>query len=153
MNDDWFWSQIVRSGDCWIFRGLPPGRYGEVTLADGRRTGAHRVAARLAGHKVGPGDVVCHRCDNPPCVNPAHLFVGTQADNMADKAAKGRAAARSRNGAAKLTDEQFDEIERRVAAGERQNALAREFGVSPQAVCQYLKRRRGAILHSEGVGS
>lgn len=132
---------VAGPNGCLLWTGAAhPFGYGELTVA-GKRTGAHRVAYEMEHGPIPAGMSVLHRCDTPACVNPVHLFLGTQADNMADKVAKGRAASRSRNGAARLTDEQYAEIERRVAGGEQQATLAREFGISPQAVCQYLKRR------------
>lgn len=135
---------VARRGpnDCWLWTGAKTSLgYGQMTI-NRRRVGAHRVAYQMAyGRSIPTGMVVCHRCDNPSCVNPAHLFLGTQADNMADKAAKQRAARRSRNGAAKLTEQQYDELERRAAAGERLSDIARSYGVTVQAVSQYIKRR------------
>lgn len=88
-----FWRYVDRSGGptaCWPWTG---GRnrdgYGSFSIAS-RYVGAHRYAVTLAGAVLGAGDEVCHRCDNPPCCNPSHLFVGTHADNCRDTAAKGR---------------------------------------------------------------
>lgn len=91
-----FWSKVDTSGDCWIWTASRDtrGRYGQFMITDDgvhRRHAAHRVAWLLThGDFPPPGKVVCHRCDNPPCCNPAHLFVGTQADNLRDMWSKGR---------------------------------------------------------------
>lgn len=79
---------------------------------------------------IPPGMVVRHRCDNPACVNPAHLEVGTHADNRADCVARNRHAKGESNGRAKLTSAKAEEIRRRLCAGERKRDLAREFGVT-----------------------
>lgn len=87
---DRFWSKVDRSADCWLWTGArTPTGYGALH-------GQERLAPRMAWTlSVGPipmGLQVLHRCDNPPCVNPDHLWLGTQQDNMADMIAKGRAA-------------------------------------------------------------
>jgi hypothetical protein len=92
---------------------------------------------------------VCHHCDNPPCVNPEHLFLGTKADNSADMARKGRSVGfvGSRNPRALLTEAQVAEIRSRFIIGnnryERGNgaALAAEFGVSHDLILRIASRR------------
>lgn len=88
-----FWSRVDRSkGDdaCWEWTGARNGRgYGMCGVGT-RYHGAHRVAYTLCSGTIPDGLNVCHHCDNPPCVNPAHLFLGTQSDNMRDCFAKGR---------------------------------------------------------------
>jgi hypothetical protein len=144
--DHWYQYADISSHaprDCWPWLGpLNTDGYGDMNIARASTRQAHRFAYLTFVGPIAEGLVVCHHCDNPRCVRPSHLFLGTQGDNIADKVSKGRQARGSRNGASKLTDEQYAEIEHRAAAGEPQNALAAEFGVTPQAVSQYLKRRR-----------
>jgi hypothetical protein len=115
-------------------------RYGRFKFR-GVEYHAHRVSWELANGPIPEGLLVCHRCDNPPCVNPAHLFLGTQADNLADRDAKGRAVYRrgSKNGAAKLTEESVRHIRRRLKEGELQKTLAAEYGVSQSLIAQIRK--------------
>lgn len=85
-----FWAKVDRSGDCWIWTGSRcSDGYGTFFVA-GRIVGAHRFSLELAGVTLGRLHAL-HRCDNPPCVNPAHLYAGTQRDNSRDMVARGQA--------------------------------------------------------------
>jgi HNH endonuclease len=86
---------------------------------------------------VPDGLLVCHTCDNPPCVLPDHLFIGTDADNNADRLSKGRY-----DSIAKLTEADVREIRSRYAAGGvTQRALAEEFGVIHQTIHSIIRRK------------
>lgn len=88
-----FWRRVDKSGPCWIWTGAQGHHgYGRIGIGghDGPTVLAHRVAWELSNGPVPEGLCVLHRCDNPPCVNPDHLFVGTQADNIRDCKEKGR---------------------------------------------------------------
>lgn len=127
--------------DCLEWQGSSrPDGYGQVEI-DGKRHYVHRVFYALFVGDLGNGMFVCHRCDNPRCVNPDHLFLGTPADNINDAASKWRTQKGSKNHHAKLTEADVDEIIRRVRAGERQIDVAAAFGVPKQRISKILLRQ------------
>lgn len=131
----------ARGPDCWLWTGLVSSKgYGKVTV--GAAVYAHRLAYELAHGPIPAGMFVCHRCDNPRCVKPAHLFLGTLEDNVADMVAKGRQARGSRNHIAKLTEPLVAELRKRHAAGGVTYAgLAKTLGLDPETVRTAVTRR------------
>jgi hypothetical protein len=108
----------------------------------GVNTNAHRVAYMEHFGPIPEGKVVMHTCDNPACVNPEHLKVGTQADNIADKVKKGRQAKGTLIGSAKLNEKQVSEIRDLYAkGGETHQSLAKVFGVSRSLITAILNRK------------
>lgn len=162
-NDiDRFWSRVDRqAGDaCWIWTAGGRGGYGTFFLG-GKMHGAHRVAYRIARGPIPNGLHVCHRCDNPPCVRPDHLFLGTNHENQLDKCAKGRLVTRFQPGhafltpperlprgervhCAKLTADDVRRIRRMRAEGRAGRAIARLFGVSETAIRRVVSGRTWA---------
>lgn len=126
---------------CWPWSGkTDQNGYGVFYLGGGDYR-APRFAYEVAFDTALGDRFVCHRCDNPRCVNPAHLFLGTSQENTADRQAKGRHARGERQGKAKLTDASVREIRRALSEGATQTAVARRFGVT-QATIGYVKQRK-----------
>ena len=132
-----FWDRVDMSGECWIWKGNidSSNGYGRVALPRQKQGKAHRIAYELH-YGVSPTDCVLHRCDNPPCVRPSHLFMGSRADNNQDRHQKGRSGSHRgiANGRAKLNEESVAEIRRMYVSGDTQTRLASMFGVTPSMV-------------------
>lgn len=131
---------------CWLWRGATHNGYGRLTRrVDGRSLSlkAHRFAYAVFTAPIPDGMSVLHRCDNPRCCNPAHLFLGTQRENVHDMETKGRARHPTgrAHGSAKLTDDDVLAILRLVKRGVRQNAVAAAYGVTPTCINAIVKGR------------
>lgn len=123
------------ANDCWEWQGCRDRGYGRTSIGN-VSLHAHRVIFAHFNGPIPDGLIVRHRCDNPPCCNPAHLELGTHYDNAHDKIARGRARSVRGEGhpAARLTERDVRSIRSRLGAGETQSALAREFGITKVAV-------------------
>jgi len=146
---DRFWAKVERRGpdECWPWRGAANFKgYGRFYLAGGPFVQSTRYSYELAHGPIPVGAHMLHRCDNPPCVNPAHLFVGDPRANMADCMRKGRNYPPphhlgERNHAAKLSVEQVRDIRRRAELGEQRKDIAAVYNVAPANVSQIVLRR------------
>ena len=130
----------VTEAGCWEWQGARASNgYGRITVGsrlDGtrRNLAPHRLSYEQHVGPIPDGMFVCHTCDNPACVNPAHLFLGTPADNMADKVRKGRQARHESHGRAKLTACAVQAIREELAAGARQIDIAAKYGIAQTQV-------------------
>jgi len=146
----------VTDEGCWEWRGgrgVDRGGYGHYGRFwfDGRMESTHRVAWLLLVGEIPTGLYVCHACDNPPCWNPAHLFLGTATANVADMMAKGRFRIGRRtplrgqaNGHSRLTDRAAASIPHLLARGHTGKAIAERLGVSTSLISAI---RTGRVRH------
>ena len=151
-----FWAKVDRNGPvhpvlgtrCWVWMGPKTEGYGWISVPElethGSRT--HRLAWVLTHGRIPPGEghhgtCVLHRCDNRTCVNPEHLFLGTQADNMADRAAKGRAPRGEKHRSARLTEDSVRAIRKASAAGISQYRIAKLYRVARTTIEGVVTRR------------
>lgn len=131
----------ANNAGCWEWPGFrDKNGYGRANF-NGKTTVAHRAVYQLTGGVIPEGMNLCHRCDNPPCCRPDHMFIGTQKDNCQDAKAKARHSHGERNGSAKLSEEAVREIR---SSGLTQWGLADKFGVTQSAIWAVIHRRAWA---------
>jgi hypothetical protein len=144
--EDRFWSHVDRRGpdECWEWQAALE-RTGYGRLSGGRRGNkqilAHRYSFMLHTGEEPGEKLVCHSCDNRKCVNPAHLWLGTCADNHADRNQKNRQAKGSTQGSAKLTESDVVAIRQMRLMGLTQGELGAMFGVSKNCVSRIVNNR------------
>jgi hypothetical protein len=151
-----FWGRVAigRPDECWEWTGATNTSGYGVTAIPGRKGlfTSHRVAFMLASGLADlPGQQVLHGCDNPQCCNPAHLHPGTQAENIAERDARGRTAIGERNGNHKLTEQNARDILVWHAITGNQVDIARAYRVSPQAVHKIVHGENWSYLQKEVV--
>jgi hypothetical protein len=150
-----FWKHVNKTNTCWIWTGermkekpihirkgikqLPYGIFYLINPAKNnkmKQVKAHRYSWEIHKGPIPEGLFVLHKCDNPPCINPSHLFLGTNLDNIKDMVAKGRnkGAKGTRNCKAKLTEDQVREIREACRQGATDATIASQYNVSAGAV-------------------
>ena len=141
--------RIITDTNCWEFTGYKTkDGYGMIGVFDSVVL-THRASYEVYIGPIPKGMLVCHTCDNPPCFNPDHLFLGTHKDNMKDMQSKGRTGKKygEENPHSKLTNEQIDEIRKTHIAtyqggrGGNTVELAEKYGVSRQYIGQIVKNK------------
>jgi len=146
-----FWSKVDKDGPvqphcpelgpCWEWTGSrSPAGYGQTRIF-WKLYAAHRVSWEKSNGPIPDGLRVLHKCDNPPCIRPDHLFLGTQSDNMLDAYRKGRHCQGVEHRLAKLNPHSVRLMRRLSARGLSFSKLARVFGVSTMTAHQAVRRR------------
>jgi len=137
-----FWRKVNKTPSCWLWAGtFYPTGYGVIRVS-GRNMRAHRVSWELEHGPIPDDQWVLHRCDVRACVRPDHLYLGTNADNVADMLAKGRGPHGEEQRLAKLTQTQVRAMRAEYAAGGiSQTALAKRYDIGLSTVVDILRRR------------
>ena len=144
-----FWAKVKvgAQDECWLWTmSIGSHGYGQTSYGGKRVRTAHRLAYELTHGPLPAGMHVLHNCDERRCCNPAHMRLGTNEENIADKVARGRTHSTS-----KLTAAQVAEIKARVEAGEVQAALAREFGVQDSTIVRIKRGQMRGRLDPSGT--
>jgi hypothetical protein len=145
-----FWSKVDKNkpDKCWEWKSYRFKKgYGGFQLRT-HNTAAHRVSWVINFGNIPDGFCVCHKCDNPSCVNPNHLFLGTVAENNKDRAKKGRSADTNgeRNPAAKLKNELIPIIREKSERGLSQRKIAKEFGVGKSTIARIIHKTHWRLI-------
>lgn len=155
-----FWNRVKKSNGCWLWKGaLNESGYGRFGIGGDSNKDwlAHRVSWVISFGSIPDGMFICHHCDTPSCVNPAHLFLGTGKDNHEDAVKKGRKLVNTldywrkrhpdlilrgeQNSCVRLTEEDVIQMRRLHATGIARHKLARLFRVSQTAAAQAILRK------------
>ena len=127
---------VQTESGCWEFVGGRTGQgYGALSINHTQQYAAHRLAYELWKGPIPTGMVVCHSCDNKPCCNPDHLFIGTHQDNKDDEISKGRHVKGSKQGNSKLKEDDVIEIKRLILTGKMTlKSIGLRYGVTGEAI-------------------
>ncbi len=140
-----FWPKVQKGPECWLWSGCRGGslhRYGKIQY-DGKDVLTHRISWLLHFGPIPDGLCVLHKCDVTLCVNPLHLFLGTNNDNIKDKIKKGRQAQKESHPLVKLSVADVEEIRKLYQTGKySQYDLSDRFGVVQQQISRIINHKR-----------
>lgn len=140
---DRFWPMVQKTEGCWIWKGTKnPKGYGKIqagSYRSPRMLYAHRVSFEIHFRPLLPGELVCHKCDTPNCVNPRHLFAGSHQENHDDGRRKGRVARGEDRAHSKLKKADVEDIRNQISSGATCAFISEQYQVS-QALISRIKR-------------
>jgi hypothetical protein len=130
-----FEKKVIKKDGCWDWNGCVD-KDGYPLMPSGyhKQSRAHRVSYEIFLGKIPKGKLVCHRCDNPICTNPDHLFIGDHRENQVDSINKGRAAVGIKQPKSKLKENDINEIKYKLSLGVTGRRIAKEYGVAPSQI-------------------
>jgi hypothetical protein len=150
-----FWSKVEKTDNCWIWKGAKSsGGYGHISRSRAglvKHFASHRFSWIVSFYEIPEGLDVCHHCDNPSCVRPDHLFLGSVSDNMLDCSNKGRIRFGESHHASKLNDQIVYEIITMSRLGRSQGQIAKTFDVTQSVVWRVLSGRGWAKSVSKAL--
>ena len=130
---DYFWRSVVKTDSCWLWVGPTHGPDGRGSVGGGKTQDyAYRYSWKLHHGPIPEGMQACHKCDNPSCVNPGHLFLGTNSDNVQDSLKKGRFPVGERAASAKITAQ--DVLAIRAAQRNNSKSIAAKYGLTARHI-------------------
>lgn len=132
-----FWEKVKigKKDDCWLWIGaIQKNGYGNMTIGERSPMGAHRISYMIHFGDIPKGLYVCHKCDVKRCVNPNHLFLGTNKDNLKDMREKGRSQRGTKNGGSKLTPKDVRKIRTLLKKGIKQAKISKMYGVAQNTI-------------------
>jgi hypothetical protein len=143
-----FFAKVEKTPTCWIWKGAHKAKgYGTIgvgkkSMGNRKNAYAHRISWEMAnGEKIPDGLFACHKCDNPPCVNPEHIFIGTNSENILDSVAKKRFPIASRHYRARLKDSDVQVIFEMRKSGLKHREIAEKYGVCRELITHVLNRQ------------
>lgn len=153
---EWIKSNSSIASECWLWRGyVQSGGYGQIRI-NGKPTLIHRLSWSIVNGAIPCGLLVCHTCDTPACVNPAHLFLGTAKDNAQDCKLKGRMAAQRDKSFTKLPRTRklsHDDARIIFASKLSLKELSEKYHVSKTAISQIRNGKRKQLVNVHGLSS
>lgn len=148
-----FWQKVIKGDGCWEWQGCKQSHgYGQIRI-DHKSKLSHRVSWEMVNGPIPDGLHVLHKCDNPACVRPDHLFLGTHEENMEDRKRKGRTTCGEQYEHAKLTTADVIEIRQLYISGLTQRELSERFGVNRRHISRIVNRQRWSQVKEEVTAS
>lgn len=140
----------VSDSGCWEWQRCASGGYGSIYVK-GKRYSTHRLSWLIYRGDIPKGIFICHKCDNPPCCNPDHLFLGDIVANTLDMVSKNRHPKGNGHGLSKLDDKKVDQIIQRLRLGEVREVIAKDFGVTHKVIHQIANNETWTHMARESI--